>query len=342
MQAAGSTLRRTRSTTSSASEPHISLDTYVRPTKRSRATPTKTEDDSLASKSRYAVKNDPDQEVKPPSKGGTKRPRAKGRDYSHLGADPLTDRIQEGLDVLFCGENPGIRTAETQLHYASPANHFYKAVHAAGLTPSVLDPSASRTFPEDHNVGITNLVARPTRETSELTKVELEAAVPALLQKVATYRPRIVAFVGMKVGDTVAQFLAKIAPPQKTDPVDALESPPRPGKRTRKAPPVKASIGLQPFVLSHSSASPAVTYFYVLPSTSGRVAAYPLPVKLKLFERFGQEVAKLRSGASLEVPEATSEFSLEQLGLPVPATGTLIKVEVKAEEFVTAVGEVEA
>lgn len=168
----------------------------------------------------------------------------------------------------------------------------------------------------------------------------------------------------MKVGDTVAQFLAKIAPPQKTDPVDALESPPRPGKRTRKAPPVKASIGLQPFVLSHSSASPAVTYFYVLPSTSGRVAAYPvskslpvwpypsrprftldlaqLPVKLKLFERFGQEVAKLRSGASLEVPEATSEFSLEQLGLPVPATDTLIKVEAKAEEFVTAVGEVEA
>lgn len=119
MQAAGSTLRRTRSTTSSASEPHISLDTYVRPTKRSRATPTKTEDDSLASKSRYAVKNDPDQEVKPPSKGGTKRPRAKGRDYSHLGADPLTDRIQEGLDVLFCGENPGIRTAETQLHCRS-------------------------------------------------------------------------------------------------------------------------------------------------------------------------------------------------------------------------------
>lgn len=41
--------------------------------------------------------------------------RRKG-DYSDLGDDPLTDRIKEGLDVLFCGENPGIKTAELQLH----------------------------------------------------------------------------------------------------------------------------------------------------------------------------------------------------------------------------------
>lgn len=89
-------------------------------------------------------------------------------------------------------------------------------MHAAGLTPSVLPPTASRTLPEDYNVGITNLIERPTREVrparsvsartahgglafadaefrlqaSELGKAELEAAVPVLLAKVARYRPK--------------------------------------------------------------------------------------------------------------------------------------------------------
>ncbi|GAA5856195.1 hypothetical protein JCM9279_000933 [Rhodotorula babjevae] len=227
---------------------------------------------------------------------GPKRRRSKGQ-YAHLGAAPLTDRIQDGLDVLFCGENPGIRTAELQLHYASPANHFYKCLHAARLTPAILSPESSRTLPEDYNIGITNLIERPTREASELSKHELEAAVPVLLAKIARYRPKLVAFVGMKVCETVLRYFSP--PPTSTSA----------GRNPKKAPLVKAQIGLQSFAVSHPPSPSAddeearsVTYFYCLPSTSGRVAAYPLPVKLQLWSTFGAEVAKLRT--SLPIPLA--------------------------------------
>ncbi|GAA6020387.1 hypothetical protein JCM10207_002091 [Rhodosporidiobolus poonsookiae] len=250
-----------------------------------------------------------------------RKKRRKG-DYADLGDDPLTDRIKEGLLCLALGENPGMRTAELQLHYASPANHFYKCLHAAGLTPSVLEPSASRTIHEDYGVGITNLIARPTMEASELTKTELAAAVPVFLRKVALYRPRVVFFVGMKVGDTVLSYFSRLAP---ATPAPTLSQ----GKgKAKKPPPVKAQIGWQPFAVSHppsqARAERETTHFYCLPSTSGRVAAYPLPVKLKLWAAFGHEVDKLRA-----VPP-------EPLNLPTDLVVTAVEdlpgVLVKKEE----------
>ncbi|GAA5990486.1 hypothetical protein JCM10908_007395 [Rhodotorula pacifica] len=313
--------RRTRSSATSQTDfEHVSLDSFSRSTKRSREQTytVKAERGDLA-----GIPVDDIKDEAPPTRPlPKKRRRAKG-DYADLDSDPLTDRIREGLDVLFCGENPGIRTAETQLHYASPHNHFYKAIHAAGLTPTVLEPSASRTFPEDYNIGITNLIPRPTREASELTKAELEAAVPVFLRKVVAYRPRIVAFIGMKVGDTVAAYFAglPVGPDDRAATPPPAASIPAAASTRRKPPPAKASIGLQPFAISHGPSidEGQITYFYVLPSTSGRVAAYPLPVKLGLFRDFGVEVAKLRScpPLPLDVPASTCFFALGDLGLGV-------------------------
>ncbi|KAG0654971.1 hypothetical protein C6P46_001310 [Rhodotorula mucilaginosa] len=309
--------RRTRSSATSAEIPHISLASYSRPSKRARKDSYKVEEAATGDVTSPAL---PKTEESTPlgAVPPKKRRRAKG-DYADLGSDPLTDRIREDLDVLFCGENPD----------ASPHNHFYKAVHAAGLTPTVLVPSASRTFPEDYNIGITNLIPRPTREASELTKAELEAAVPLFLQKVIKYRPRIVAFIGMKVGDTVAHFFAKLAGTPEVPHTPTSTAPSSTEKKSRKPAPVKAAIGLQAFALAHSSAGPP-TYFYVLPSTSGRVAAYPLPVKLELYRSFGVEVAKLRScpPAPLALPESTRYYSPDDLGLEV--------VTVKEEESPSA------
>ncbi|GAA5862072.1 hypothetical protein JCM3774_006162 [Rhodotorula dairenensis] len=330
--------RRTRSSATSAEVDHVCLLSYSRPGKRVRGNPSKAS--SIAAEDTESPLLPPKVEsaAASPSRVSPKRRRRAKGDYADLGSDPLTDRICEGLDVLFCGENPGIRTAETQLHYASPHNHFYKAVHAAGLTPSVLEPSASRTFPEDYNIGITNLIPRPTREASELTKLELEAAVPLFLQKVILHRPRIVAFIGMGVGATVAQFFARL--PGATDfsatPPSSAAFPAE--SKAKKAPPVKAAIGLQPFALAHTAAGHAgpVTYFYVLPSTSGRVAAYPLPVKLALFRTFGNEVAKLRlaPSARLALPESARFFSAGDLGIEVAPVsemeGTVCKTAVAA------------
>ncbi|BGP35193.1 uracil DNA N-glycosylase Thp1 [Rhodotorula toruloides] len=320
--------RTTRSTATFASEPLLSLDSFARPTKRLRG---ESNEKALSEGVGQAVSKLKEEvrETKVVSKRRAKK-RRKG-DYADLGDDPLTDRIKEGLDVLFCGENPGIKTAEVQLHYASPHNHFYKGLHAAGLTPSVLAPIASRTLPEDYNIGITNLIARPTIEASELTKEELDAAVPKLLAKVARYRPKLVAFVGMKVADTVLRYFANLRP---SSPPSSASSASLDAKgRAKKPPPIKAQIGLQNYALSHSTSDSiggtSTTYFYCLPSTSGRVAAYPYPVKMQLYATFGAEVAKLRATPhqALALPVDVVYHEAEELELPaLPA-----KVKAEAE-----------
>ena len=85
----------------------------------------------------------------------------------------------------------------------------------------------------------------------------------------------------MKVGDTVARFFAELAGTPEVRELRATPTSTAPSltaKKSRKPAPVKAAIGLQDFALAHTSAGRQgpVTYFYVLPSTSGRVAAYPV------------------------------------------------------------------
>ncbi|GAA6058139.1 hypothetical protein JCM3770_001945 [Rhodotorula araucariae] len=320
----GSLRRSSRSTTATATLP-------VRLTKRGRSPTSSAKCRTRASKegegkSNFSsLKADEDegiQEMKP-------KQRRKGS-YAHLGSTPLTDRIKDGLDVLFCGENPGVKTAELQLHYASPHNHFYKCLHAANLTSTVLPPTASRSFPEDLNIGITNLA-------SELNKDELEVAVPVLLRKITIYQPKLVAFVGMKVCETVLRYFAPTAP------LPALNTPTGKGRKLRRPAQAKAQIGPQSFAISHPPPSLGgerrMTYFYCLPSTSGRVAAYPLPVKLKIWAAFGEEVAKLRVSPpeQLSVPLDLVVHPSEALELPEPLAkeadesgGAVVKLEGEA------------
>jgi TDG/mug DNA glycosylase family protein len=108
----------------------------------------------------------------------------------------LPDIVAPGLRVLFVGINPGLRSAELGHHFARPGNRFYPALHAAGFTPRVLDPTEDVTLP-DYGVGITNLAARPSRDASELTAEELRAGAAQLEALVRTYAPRVVAILGL-------------------------------------------------------------------------------------------------------------------------------------------------
>ena len=119
--------RRTRSSATSAEIQHVSLTSYSRPNKRTRKDCGKVEGAATGNVTALAL---PKPEGSAPLGAvPKKRRRAKG-DYADLGSDPLTDRIREELDVLFCGENPGIRTAETQLHckVALEAGAYTKAL----------------------------------------------------------------------------------------------------------------------------------------------------------------------------------------------------------------------
>jgi TDG/mug DNA glycosylase family protein len=108
----------------------------------------------------------------------------------------IRDVIAPGLDVLFCGINPGLYSAATGCHFARPGNRFWPALAAAGFTPGVLHPSQRREMLAC-GIGITNLVARATVSAAELTADEIRAGRPRLARKVRRYRPRAVAVVGI-------------------------------------------------------------------------------------------------------------------------------------------------
>lgn len=111
---------------------------------------------------------------------------------------PLPDLLPKGARVLFVGINPGLRSGEIGHHFAGPGNPFFRLLHAAGLTPTLLSPEDDVRLPE-LGLGLTNLCPRVTRAASELTREELIAGRAALARKIARVRPRVVAFVGLSI-----------------------------------------------------------------------------------------------------------------------------------------------
>jgi TDG/mug DNA glycosylase family protein len=109
---------------------------------------------------------------------------------------PLPDVIAPGLDVLFCGINPSLMSAARGHHFARPGNRFWPALHLGGLTPRLLTPDEDASLPE-FGLGVTNVVARPTRTAAELSAEELRAGAAALAELVARYRPRVLAVLGV-------------------------------------------------------------------------------------------------------------------------------------------------
>ncbi|MFI5607587.1 G/U mismatch-specific DNA glycosylase [Amycolatopsis sp. NPDC051903] len=108
----------------------------------------------------------------------------------------IPDVLKPGLDVLFCGINPGLYSGALGLHFARPGNRFWPALHAAGFTPRLLDPSEQHEL-LDLGLGITNVVARTTARADELTGDELRAGGKLLAEKVLEAKPRWLAILGI-------------------------------------------------------------------------------------------------------------------------------------------------
>jgi TDG/mug DNA glycosylase family protein len=108
----------------------------------------------------------------------------------------VPDVIGPGLQVLFCGINPGLYSGAVGHHFARPGNRFWPALHAAGFTSRLLSP-----FEEQEllalGYGITNLVDRATATADELAQDELVEGAHRLKRKIRRYRPARVAFLGI-------------------------------------------------------------------------------------------------------------------------------------------------
>lgn len=108
----------------------------------------------------------------------------------------VPDIIDHGLEILFCGINPGLYTAVTGHHFARPGNRFWPALHAGRLTPRLLHPSEQNVLSE-YGYGITNLVARATATAAELERDEIIQGGQVLRDKVMRYKPRCLAILGI-------------------------------------------------------------------------------------------------------------------------------------------------
>jgi TDG/mug DNA glycosylase family protein len=156
----------------------------------------------------------------------------------------LPDIVAPGLDVLFCGINPGLESARRGHHFARPGNRFWPALHGSGFTPEQLRPEQDHELPR-YGIGLTNVVDRASRGAADLTREELKAGGEQLARLVEQYEPKVVAVVGLGAYRT------------------AFDRP-------------KAAIGFQPETIGGRPA-------WVLPNPSGLNAHYQLPALIRLF-----------------------------------------------------------
>ncbi|HEY7873517.1 MAG TPA: G/U mismatch-specific DNA glycosylase [Actinomycetota bacterium] len=158
----------------------------------------------------------------------------------------VRDVIAPGLDVLFCGINPGLYSGATGHHFARPGNRFWPALHLSGFTARRLEPFEEHELLQ-HRVGVTNLVARATAQAGELSDDELRRGARRLIGKLKTFEPRYLAVLGLsayRIGF---------------------------GKRD-------AAVGPQDEVVG-------ITRVWVLPNPSGLNAHYQLPALAAEFRR---------------------------------------------------------
>jgi TDG/mug DNA glycosylase family protein len=107
----------------------------------------------------------------------------------------LPDIISTSLNVVFCGINPGMRSAAVGLHFANRSNRFWRVLHLAGFTARQLEPEEALLLLDD-GCGITSAVARPTVSATDLSRADYIAARPVFGRKIAMYRHRYLAFLG--------------------------------------------------------------------------------------------------------------------------------------------------
>ena len=108
----------------------------------------------------------------------------------------LKDRIRPGLNVLFVGINPGVRSAITGHHFAGYSNRFWKLLNDSRLVPKVMTYEDDEWLP-DWGLGITNLIARPSAGIDDLRPVEYIEGWKVLDRKIRRYHPEVVALVGV-------------------------------------------------------------------------------------------------------------------------------------------------
>lgn len=107
----------------------------------------------------------------------------------------LTDIIDNNLSIIFCGINPGLKSAWDGHHFSGRSNRFWKVLHQAGFTPQQIDPVNDASI-LNFGYGLTTAVARATVRADELSKDEFANSIDAFKSKMTRFAPQYIAFLG--------------------------------------------------------------------------------------------------------------------------------------------------
>jgi mismatch-specific thymine-DNA glycosylase len=169
----------------------------------------------------------------------------------------VPDILRPGLKLVIVGINPGVSSGKAGRHYAFRGNHFWPLLYQSGLIPVPL------TFAEDekvldYDIGLTNLVDRTSPGQDDLTKEEMRAGAEVLRAKLLHFRPSVVCFNGMGIYQAFIGSNKRVTP------------------------------GLQAETLEEM-------LLYVVPSSSGRTAAYQSDAKLAFYKDLRDLVQRVSS-----------------------------------------------
>ncbi|WFD30966.1 thymine-DNA glycosylase [Malassezia sp. CBS 17886] len=233
---------------------------------------------------------------------------------------PVPDHLTSGVDILFCGINPGIASAARRHHYAHPTNHFYAALYGAGLTKEFLRPDDDYTFPtlSPYRLGLTNLVHKTTQKSEHLKRSDYEDGVPLLLAKVAFFRPKVVCFIGKGISDVFVRVVGAQYPGLHAHPcrvgIDAgvLGFWATRGDPSHGFPRADCGYGILPVSYEHLDGS--VTLFFTAPSSSGRVTQHQLPGKTRIMRHLLPLLEAPRTVWEVSIPCIREDAKFQEIG----------------------------
>jgi double-stranded uracil-DNA glycosylase len=163
----------------------------------------------------------------------------------------VPDVLAPGLRVVFCGINPGFRSAAAAAHFANPRNDFWRLLADADLTPRLFVPEEQWEM-LDLGFGLTNAAYRTTKGSGDLRRGDFAGSAERFERIAEELRPEIIAFVGKSAYEGVFRE--------------------------------RPEHGLQARRLGD-------TQLFVLPSTSPANAAVPYEERLRWFRALGAELA---------------------------------------------------
>ncbi|XP_043084336.1 thymine DNA glycosylase, tandem duplicate 1 isoform X2 [Puntigrus tetrazona] len=171
--------------------------------------------------------------------------RFKGMSEEEVMKKTLPDILTPNLDYVIIGINPGLMAAYIGRWFPGPGNHFWKCLFLSGFTEKLLNHMDDDSLPEKYGIGFTNMVARATPGSKDLSSKELREGGKILVEKIKKFKPLIAVFNGKCIYE---MFCREIF-----------------GKK-----PKTLEFGLQPHRIPDSE-----TALYLMPSSSARCAQFP-------------------------------------------------------------------